>query len=261
MSFSQEQADLIRENAALRAQLAAAQRREKEAVDRAEKIDRANKYIAEVCSRAESLAASETAERIRLLARISALGQAAETRGQEVERLNAMLREARGQAEAIGYTTSIASRCTTSAWSDVCEAATNIMFAIDAALATPAATPAPKLKEPEVFSDYVFGEEAATPAPIGKRLREISDAALASGTSVLSVDEIHQRVAESRGADTSAVEHPDTPSRGWPEDASHENGRYQNRCIFCKLIFIGHKRRVVCKLCDAARSAGEPKAE
>lgn len=35
----------------------------------------------------------------------------------------------------------------------------------------------------------------------------------------------------------------------WPEDAGHENGNYQNRCIYCQRLFIGHKRRVVCRIC------------
>jgi hypothetical protein len=35
----------------------------------------------------------------------------------------------------------------------------------------------------------------------------------------------------------------------WEEDFSHENGEYQCRCTGCGLMFIGHKRRVTCKLC------------
>lgn len=35
----------------------------------------------------------------------------------------------------------------------------------------------------------------------------------------------------------------------WPEDASHENGNYQNRCCHCERLFIGHKRRVACRVC------------
>lgn len=46
---------------------------------------------------------------------------------------------------------------------------------------------------------------------------------------------------------------PDTsrPDRNWTEDASHENGEYYNRCCMCHCVFIGHKRRVVCKACAA----------
>jgi len=36
----------------------------------------------------------------------------------------------------------------------------------------------------------------------------------------------------------------------WTEDAKHENGNYGCRCAICGRSFIGHKRRVVCKLCD-----------
>ena len=33
----------------------------------------------------------------------------------------------------------------------------------------------------------------------------------------------------------------------WPEDFSHENGNYENRCFSCGELFRGHKRRVQCK--------------
>lgn len=36
----------------------------------------------------------------------------------------------------------------------------------------------------------------------------------------------------------------------WAEDASHENGNYNNVCVHCNRVFIGHKRRVCCKVCD-----------
>ena len=36
----------------------------------------------------------------------------------------------------------------------------------------------------------------------------------------------------------------------WVEDFPHENGNYTNQCCHCKKEFIGHKRRVVCKMCD-----------
>jgi hypothetical protein len=39
-------------------------------------------------------------------------------------------------------------------------------------------------------------------------------------------------------------------SKNWTEDYPHENGCYTNRCIDCGDEFCGHKRRVVCKLCD-----------
>ena len=37
--------------------------------------------------------------------------------------------------------------------------------------------------------------------------------------------------------------------RDWPEDFSHENGNYECRCYSCKNTFVGHKRRVTCRLC------------
>lgn len=35
----------------------------------------------------------------------------------------------------------------------------------------------------------------------------------------------------------------------WPEDFGHENGFYSNTCTYCKCVFFGHMRRIVCKLC------------
>lgn len=40
------------------------------------------------------------------------------------------------------------------------------------------------------------------------------------------------------------------PSRDWKEDFNLENGNYQNHCIYCEHIFLGYKRRLVCKRCD-----------
>ena len=43
--------------------------------------------------------------------------------------------------------------------------------------------------------------------------------------------------------------------QNWPEDFSHENGNYNCECVRCGGIFIGHKRRVLCKTCaDIAQS-------
>lgn len=38
----------------------------------------------------------------------------------------------------------------------------------------------------------------------------------------------------------------------WPEDFDHENGCYECSCAYCHRHFLGHKRRVVCKICDRA---------
>lgn len=40
------------------------------------------------------------------------------------------------------------------------------------------------------------------------------------------------------------------PSPDWIEDNTHENGNYVCQCMHCKCAFVGHKRRVVCKVCD-----------
>lgn len=38
--------------------------------------------------------------------------------------------------------------------------------------------------------------------------------------------------------------------RNWPEDAKYENGNYQNTCHYCHSLFVGYKRRLVCKSCS-----------
>jgi hypothetical protein len=35
----------------------------------------------------------------------------------------------------------------------------------------------------------------------------------------------------------------------WTEDAGHENGNYQNKCLNCGCTFVGLKRRVLCRVC------------
>jgi hypothetical protein len=41
----------------------------------------------------------------------------------------------------------------------------------------------------------------------------------------------------------------------WPEDSSHENGNYSNRCLTCLEYFVGHKRRMTCKKCHNTEAA------
>ncbi len=43
--------------------------------------------------------------------------------------------------------------------------------------------------------------------------------------------------------------------RDWPDDADHENGNYQNKCLGCGEYFIGHKRRCFCRKCSDASKA------
>lgn len=35
----------------------------------------------------------------------------------------------------------------------------------------------------------------------------------------------------------------------WTIDSAHENGNYMRTCMFCHRSFMGHKRRVVCRVC------------
>lgn len=43
-------------------------------------------------------------------------------------------------------------------------------------------------------------------------------------------------------------------ARSRPEDVAHENGGYLNTCHYCQQRFMGHKRRVVCKVCNSIPS-------
>ena len=43
---------------------------------------------------------------------------------------------------------------------------------------------------------------------------------------------------------------PTLSKHDWPEDWHHVNGMYYNRCIECKEMFIGYKRRCICKSCQ-----------
>ena len=45
------------------------------------------------------------------------------------------------------------------------------------------------------------------------------------------------------------------PAGDWPEDFTHENGRYCQKCVYCSKEFIGHKSRIVCKICARAIKA------
>jgi hypothetical protein len=44
------------------------------------------------------------------------------------------------------------------------------------------------------------------------------------------------------------------PAANWPEDAGHENGKYECVCASCGRHFIGHKLRMTCRLCHAAHT-------
>jgi hypothetical protein len=46
---------------------------------------------------------------------------------------------------------------------------------------------------------------------------------------------------------------PESP-KNWEEDFFHENGQYTCNCCVCDNMFVGHKRRVVCKECADAES-------
>lgn len=67
-------------------------------------------------------------------------------------------------------------------------------------------------------------------------------------------DSVTSANAKSVGLRTSeapfAAAHGYASARDWHEDAPHENGNYQCRCCQCEQTFVGHKRRVVCKVCD-----------
>lgn len=35
----------------------------------------------------------------------------------------------------------------------------------------------------------------------------------------------------------------------WPDDFAGENGNYRNKCPTCGIMYVGHKRRVSCRIC------------
>jgi hypothetical protein len=43
--------------------------------------------------------------------------------------------------------------------------------------------------------------------------------------------------------------------RDWKEDFALENGNYECRCFECGQTFVGHKRRITCKVCAARKDA------
>lgn len=48
---------------------------------------------------------------------------------------------------------------------------------------------------------------------------------------------------------TRSLDSLEREARPWPADFSHENGNYECICAVCKLTFVGHKRRVICRKC------------
>jgi len=57
------------------------------------------------------------------------------------------------------------------------------------------------------------------------------------------------------------IQFPFDDKKSYPEDFSHENGQYQNRCFLCTHYFLGHKRRVMCKECFTKTESVEPKEQ
>jgi len=45
------------------------------------------------------------------------------------------------------------------------------------------------------------------------------------------------------------VKNYEPSARDWPGDFDYENGQYQNKCVSCDSLFIGHKGRRTCKKC------------
>ena len=39
----------------------------------------------------------------------------------------------------------------------------------------------------------------------------------------------------------------------WTDDFKYENGNYSNKCGHCGVMFIGHKRRINCRVCDSTQ--------
>jgi hypothetical protein len=95
--------------------------------------------------------------------------------------------------------------------------------------------------------------EMVEPTDISKQLREYAEDSGYShndyaDTMLAAASEIERCAArlESSQAQQPAQE---PMSKDWKEDFEHENGTYQNKCGSCDSVFLGHKRRVVCKVC------------
>jgi hypothetical protein len=120
------------------------------------------------------------------------------------------------------------------------------------------------LKPSEV--EYVTEEIVRRTHPPLDAVRELvakwrADATGAAGYSYTTYEE--GRIAEKRRcADEleyvafAAAPEPPAPGVDWTEDAALENGNYECRCCHCGVTFRGHKRRVTCRRCSAATSAG-----
>ena len=74
-----------------------------------------------------------------------------------------------------------------------------------------------------------------------------------SGGGELDINKLQQQLPQ---GSTSSVVGYDNP-RDWKEDFSHENGNYSNICIYCNQKFIGHKRRVGCRICSLSITQAE----
>lgn len=66
-----------------------------------------------------------------------------------------------------------------------------------------------------------------------------------------------EEVGASPGGDHTHEGAKTSPDRDWPEDFGHENGNYLCHCHWCHRRFLGHKRRVSCRVC--AQQQGYPK--
>ncbi len=66
------------------------------------------------------------------------------------------------------------------------------------------------------------------------------------GEKLESVDKLQQQLPQDSMSSIIDINNP----RNWELDFPHENGNYYNMCINCKQGFIGHKRRVICKICS-----------
>ncbi len=54
--------------------------------------------------------------------------------------------------------------------------------------------------------------------------------------------------------------HSDSPARDWSEDFELENGAYMCRCHCCREVFVGHKRRITCKVCATVANMNPEKS-
>lgn len=86
-------------------------------------------------------------------------------------------------------------------------------------------------------------------------LKSIRYALARSGRTESATPDLAQRAAEAKAKSVAAMV-ASAKDADWPEDFAHDNGMYLCRCRGgCGVQFIGHKRRMTCRVCATKQNA------